>query len=169
MENQNNNSHEDQQNNTSPEHKMNESSRNEKDLKTAEQQSSHAPQQSFQHAASSHFASSERSKKIKDPSDHVYTDNVRKAKEFVKFMYMAIATLLGFRFILSLLGANARSPFVSFIYDVTYPPLLPFEGMFGRDLYRPSGYTLEFEILFALMVYAAVFYGFHRLIEIMFD
>ena len=66
------------------------------------------------------------------------TETLIKIKEFVIFMYMAIAALLGFRFLLSLLGADTRSGFVTFIYDVTYPPLLPFDGMFGRDLFRPS-------------------------------
>ena len=94
---------------------------------------------------------------------------VTKIQDFIIFIYMAIAALFGFRFVLSLLGANQKSTFVSFVYDVTYPPLLPFDGMFGRDLFRPSGYTLEFEVLIALVVYAVVFYGFSRLVQILFD
>lgn len=106
-----------------------------------------------------------RSNSVGKPSEIT----IRKAKEFVIFTYMSIAALLGFRFILSLFGASQESTFVSFIYDITYPPLLPFDGMFGRDLYRPSGYVIEFEVLVALLVYAVVFYGFNRLIDILFD
>jgi hypothetical protein len=61
--------------------------------------------------------------------------------------------LLGLRFMLALLGANASNGFVSFIYDISRPFAAPFFGIFNYDT-RLGVSRFEFETLIALVVYA---------------
>ena len=90
-----------------------------------------------------------------------------KVEQLLLFFYFAIASILLFRFVLSLFGASLSSGFVAFVYDLTTPFMIPFIGMFGR---QPGigQYRLEFEVLVALVVYALVFFGLSKLINIVF-
>ncbi len=44
-----------------------------------------------------------------------------------------IETLVGLRFLLRLLGANAGNAIVGFIYNWSTPFVAPFSGIFGQD------------------------------------
>lgn len=63
-----------------------------------------------------------------------------------------IISLLGLRFILSLLGANRGNGFADFIYTTSRPFVSPFFGLFN---YQPRfGVSrFEFETLIAILVY----------------
>ena len=63
--------------------------------------------------------------------------------------------LLALRFVLLLLGASTASPFVNFIYNISYPFAWPFFGMFGYKVeYGVS--KVEISTLVAMAVYALI-------------
>ncbi len=76
--------------------------------------------------------------------------------------------LLGFRFVLKLLGANPISGFVDLIYSVTGILTAPFDSIFGvtktvsgdvRSVFEPS-------ILVAAAVYAIIGWGIVKLLNV---
>lgn len=89
-----------------------------------------------------------------------------KLEQIIMLCYFFVAALLTFRFALGLFGAR-QSPFVEFVRDISIPFMIPFEGMFGTT---PTAgyYSLEFESLVAIMVYAGIFFGLARLVKIIF-
>lgn len=88
-----------------------------------------------------------------------------KIEQIIMLTYLFVAALLAFRFALGLFGAR-QTPFVEFVRDITIPFMLPFEGMFGTT---PSVgyYSIEFEVIVAIIVYALVFFGLGRLVKIL--
>lgn len=73
----------------------------------------------------------------------------------VSLIGFIIFALLAFRFVLSLLGANRNNAFADFIYDISYPLVAPFFGLFN---YTPQFGTarFEFETLVAMLFYAVI-------------
>jgi YggT family protein len=65
-----------------------------------------------------------------------------------------IEALIAIRFVLKVLGANPAAGFASFIYNITYPLILPFIGLFGTP--QAGGSVLELHSITALIVYALV-------------
>lgn len=87
------------------------------------------------------------------------------AARIVWYIAGLIITLLAFRFVLSLLGANRGNGFADFIYSVTYPFVAPFFGLFSYDVqYGVSRF--EFETLVAMAVYALIAWGIVKLLDI---
>lgn len=82
----------------------------------------------------------------------------------VRILAGILMVLLGFRFVLALLGANPYNGFVHTIYAATWPFAAPFYGMFGY----PSTYPPRFELytLFAMAVYALVAWGLMAVLRI---
>jgi len=78
----------------------------------------------------------------------------------------ALVTLLGTRFVFSLLGANPANGFASFIYNFTAPFTMPFYNLFSYD--HPSLGTATFEgyTLVAMAVYGLGALGLGRLVTI---
>lgn len=89
-----------------------------------------------------------------------------KIEQVIMLSYFFVAALLLFRFALGLFGAR-QSPFVEFVRSISIPFMIPFEGMFGGTP-TVGYYSIEFEALVALIVYALVFYGLGRLVKILF-
>jgi len=83
----------------------------------------------------------------------------------VWFITGVLMTLLAFRFVLSLLGANRGNAFADLIYGFTYPFVAPFFGLFGYQV-RYGVSRFEVETLVAMAVYALVGYGIARLLTI---
>lgn len=77
----------------------------------------------------------------------------------------AISVLLAFRFVLTLLGANAANAFAHFIYGVTTPLVSPFFSLFG---YAPAYGMSRVEVftLVAIAVYALAAWGLFKLVTI---
>lgn len=73
--------------------------------------------------------------------------------------------LLGFRFVLALLGANLQNGFANFIFSITYPFALPFFGLFN---YTPTYGVVQLEssVLVAMAVYALAAWGITKLVNI---
>lgn len=87
------------------------------------------------------------------------------ATRVIWFIAGIILTLLAFRFILSLLGANRNNGFADFIYSVSHPFAAPFFGLFN---YQAEYGVSRFEIgtLVAMAVYAIVATGIAYLVTI---
>ena len=67
-----------------------------------------------------------------------------------------IDTLIAIRFLLKLFGANP-APFVRFIYDVTWPLVAPFHGIFNTN--QVGRTVLEPESLVAIAIYTLIGWG----------
>jgi hypothetical protein len=76
-----------------------------------------------------------------------------------------LLALLGIRFLLILLGANAGNGFVNFIYSLTRPFVSPFFGIFNyQTSYGIS--RIEVATLVAIVVYALIAWAIARLVTI---
>ena len=91
-----------------------------------------------------------------------------KVQQLFILFYTALSIGLTARFVFSLLGTNLSSPFVGFVYQLTQPFIMPFANMFGVAL-QAGRSRVEFEDLVALLVYALLFFGIAKLINIIFD
>ncbi len=102
------------------------------------------------------------------PSDSVNAKSEYRmtvAERIVYFVGGILLTLLGLRFLLSLLGADRGNGFADFIYTVSHPFVAPFFGLFNyNEQYGQSRF--EFETLIAIMVYAIVMVIIARLVTI---
>src|SRR5438552_14341648 len=92
-----------------------------------------------------------------------HTSNFR-AIQAVWWIVGFIDTLIAIRFLLKLFGANP-APFVRFMYDVTWPLVAPFHGIFNTAQEGRS--ILEPESLVAIAIYALIGWGMVSLIRLM--
>jgi hypothetical protein len=84
------------------------------------------------------------------------------AARTVWFIAGILLVLLGFRFVLALLGANTSNSFANFIYKVSHPFVTPFFSLFSyRQVYGVS--HVEVYTLVAIVVYAVIAWGIVRL------
>ncbi len=74
-----------------------------------------------------------------------------------------IEIILGFRFVLKLLGANSEAGFVSFVYGISKPFMAPFEAVFTTS--EASGSIFEWNAILAIVVYAVIAWGIASLIN----
>lgn len=86
----------------------------------------------------------------------------------VYYFFGALDTLLAFRIILKLLGANTGSYFVNFIYSLSKIFIIPFEGIFRRFTSQgvETTSTVEPSTIIAVIVYAILAVGIVKLIRI---
>lgn len=86
----------------------------------------------------------------------------------VYFIFGVLETILVFRFVLKLLGANPSSAFVNLIYNVSQIFIWPFEGIFGRVTTEGVETTAVFEpaTLVAIIIYSLIAIGIARLVRI---
>lgn len=90
------------------------------------------------------------------------------AKNLVYYILGLLETILLFRLIFMLLGANPGSGFVAFIYSLSRIFLAPFTGIF-RAFISPGIETksvFEPATLIAMAVYALAAYGIVKLLRI---
>lgn len=87
----------------------------------------------------------------------------------VYYIAEVIETLLLFRFMLKILGANPGSPFVSFIYAISGMFVAPFRGIFHTAVAQGVETSSVFEpaTLFGFLVYLVLAMGIVQLINIM--
>lgn len=80
-------------------------------------------------------------------------------------LFGVLEVLLGFRFILKLLGANPNSGFTDFIYSVSGPLTAPFRGIFSTPTAEGDITTAVFETstLVAMVVYLLITLGIVKL------
>ena len=75
-----------------------------------------------------------------------------------------VDTLIAIRFLLKVFGANP-APFVRFMYDLTWPLVAPFHGIFNSDQVGRS--VFEPESLVAIVIYLLIGWGVVSLIRIL--
>lgn len=95
-------------------------------------------------------------------------DTKTTAQNIVWYILGFIEILIGFRFVLKLLGANPTSGFVDLIYNVTGVLTAPFDSIFGVATTTAGKTQSVFEpsILVAAAVYALIAWGIVKLITI---
>lgn len=81
----------------------------------------------------------------------------------VSYVFGAIEVILAMRFVLLLLGANAETAFVSFVYDLSSIFMAPFNAVFETQ--TAGGATIEWSALIAIAVYALLGWGAVNLIR----
>jgi uncharacterized protein YggT (Ycf19 family) len=96
-------------------------------------------------------------------ADSGHSQNV--AARIVWFVTGALLVLLGFRFVLSLLGANTTNSFASFIYNLSHPFVAPFFSLFSYQNTFEAAH-LEVYTLVAMAVYALVAWGIVKLLTL---
>lgn len=93
------------------------------------------------------------------------TSGAATGERIVYYITGVLLTLLAFRFVLSLLGANRGNAFADFIYSLSYPFAVPFFGLFGYEVQYGVA-RFEIETLVAMAVYGLVGYGIAKLVNI---
>lgn len=94
------------------------------------------------------------------PVDH-HRSNV--AANIVWYVAGLLMILLGFRFVLALLGANPSNGFANFIYSVSHPFVAPFFSLFSYDGTHYGVSRFELYTLIAMAVYAVAAWALARL------
>lgn len=107
----------------------------------------------------------ERETVTNEPAARTESGAGRKAEMFVYYLASLLLGLLAIRVALSLLGADRSNAFAAFIYNITYPFVAPFFGLFNYDTQFGVA-TLEVWTLVAMAVYALLAYAIARLIRI---
>jgi hypothetical protein len=87
-----------------------------------------------------------------------------RAIQIIWWVVGFIDVLIGIRFLLKIFGANP-APFVRFMYDLTWPLVAPFHGIFNSDQVGRS--VFEPESLVAIGIYSLIGWGIVSLIRIM--
>lgn len=87
-----------------------------------------------------------------------------RAMQIVWWLVGFVDVLIAIRFFLKLFGANP-APFVRFMYDVTWPLVAPFHGIFNSDQVGRS--VLEPEAIVAVAIYTLIGWGLVSLIRLM--
>jgi len=85
---------------------------------------------------------------------------VMRIKQVIYFICGVINVLLALRFVLLLLGANEVSSFVTLIYGLSRPFVLPFRGIFPAPDLGAS--VIEWAALVGMVVYSLLAYGLVR-------
>lgn len=81
---------------------------------------------------------------------------VSRGVQLVNYLLTITETLLLFRFVFRLFGANSGNGFVNFIYDLTSPLVAPFRGIFASP--AESGAVFDSAAVLAMLVYAVLAY-----------
>jgi len=89
------------------------------------------------------------------------TKPIYRGTQVVWYVLGLIESLLAFRFVLKLLGANPEAGFSSFIYAVTYIFAAPFLNVFSIS--QVAGSIFEWTTILAMFVYWALAMGIIKL------
>ena len=96
--------------------------------------------------------------------DHENKEGVKplyRGTQIVWYIFYVIETLLVFRFLLRLIGANPEAAFTQFIYALSFPFAGPF--LYVVPAMRVAGSVFEWTTLLAMLVYWVVAWGIVRL------
>lgn len=103
--------------------------------------------------------------------DNLHKKDYKKPRT-IRYIYYALGvleTLLAFRFVLKIFGANTGSAFVSGLYSITDIFLAPFTGIFSEtvsDGIEETASIVEPKLIVGMIVYALLVVGIVKLIEI---
>jgi hypothetical protein len=88
------------------------------------------------------------------------------AERIVWFIAGVLIILLGFRFVLALLGANTSNSFANFIYQTSHPFVSPFFSLFNYHYYIYGVSRFEVYTLVAMLFYVLLAWGIAKLVTI---
>jgi uncharacterized protein YggT (Ycf19 family) len=91
---------------------------------------------------------------------------VARARQVIYFIFGAINVLMVIRFVLLGLAAQQASSFVAFIYNLSYPLVLPFQGIFPEPTL--GGSVFEWASLVAIGIYSLLAYGLVRIVALIY-
>lgn len=110
---------------------------------------------------------------VESRTEIVEDENQRRANarywitSVVYFLLGVLEVILALRFLFRLLGANQGSGFVVFLYNLSYPFVTPFNGIFNDQ--NPAGNSVfEFSTIVAMLIYALIAWGIVSLGRVMF-
>jgi uncharacterized membrane protein len=107
----------------------------------------------------------QKTTKVSNPqAKNEHQQNV--AERVVWFIAGILLVLLGFRFLLSLLGANTTNSFANFIYSASHPFVSPFFSLFSYKNYSYGVSRFEVYTLVAMLFYAVVAWGIAKLVTL---
>ena len=92
------------------------------------------------------------------------TKTVIRSYNFIWFIVGIIEALLGFRFVFEIAGANSVSPFVQFVYVLSYPFAQPFHSIFGVTAVANSFF--DWSLIVAIVVYWLIGFGLVQILRI---
>lgn len=98
---------------------------------------------------------------INPRSEREHQQNV--VARIIWFVASILLVLLAFRFLLSLLGANAANAIASFVYSTSQPFVSPFFSLFRYDDYAYGVSRFEVYTLIAIAFYTLLAWGIARL------
>jgi len=93
--------------------------------------------------------------------------NQFQATRLVWAILALLEVLLGLRFLLKLIGANAASGFGTFVYGITGLFVAPFNGLLSS--WSSGSSLLEVTTLVAMVIYALIFWGLVRVLDMLMD
>lgn len=102
---------------------------------------------------------SDRDEVVDEPGDRTVVEpnyGINVVSRAIWFVAGVILLLLGFRFVLSLLGANTTNGFAQFIYNTSHPFVAPFFNLFSYNNIQYGVSRFEVYTLVAMAVYAAI-------------
>ena len=79
------------------------------------------------------------------------------APQLIDFIFGLIQGLLVIKIFLDLFGANAATPFVSWVYEICKTLQYPFQNIFPSPVLR-GGFLLDISAIVSLLVYAFIGY-----------
>lgn len=100
-------------------------------------------------------AGAQTTRQVTRTADAAAPSSLTLAERLVYIITIIIETLLLFRFLLSLLGANRGNGFADFVFTTTWPLVQPFMGLFGFETAFGAS-RIEVETIIAALVYAVL-------------
>jgi uncharacterized protein YggT (Ycf19 family) len=88
------------------------------------------------------------------------------AARVIWFIAGLLLVLLGFRFLLSLLGANTTNGLANFVYSASHPFVAPFFSLFRYNNVTYGVSHFEIYTLVAMLFYAVVAWGIAKLVTL---
>ena len=89
-----------------------------------------------------------------------------KVTQLIWLLLGILEVLLALRFLLKLIAANENSPVAAWIYSFTDVFLAPFAGLTATP--QAGGMVLEISTIFAMIIYALIFWAIERVIWLIF-
>ncbi len=83
------------------------------------------------------------------------------------FLLGVLEVILALRFIFRLLGANEYNSFIPFLYNLSYPFVFAFHGIFDARTLGKTG-VIEFSTLIAMLIYALLVWGIVTFVRVIF-
>jgi uncharacterized protein YggT (Ycf19 family) len=89
-------------------------------------------------------------------------------KTTIYFILGVLEVIMGLRFIFRLLGANQGNGFISFLYNLSHPFVMPFNGIFN-DQAIGSASVFELSTIIAMLIYALIAWGLVKLGQVIYS